>query len=323
MPRFIGRRDAVGVGKETTPGTAVAPAAWQPHLALTLDPKTDQIQNTSAIGRREEVNDSAVVGQHAEGSINGKITDLTFGYFLVNAFGSEVSAVKETTAYNHTFTVNNNTTPPYLTIARVNPVVSRRYALARLTDLEIEVAQGDWAKFTASIMSKTGASAADTAAYTDENEFTSKHTVVKIATDTAGLAAASAVDIKSIKLKINSKAEKWIPFGAIDPTEFDLNEFSVTGEMVLRYTDTTIEALGNANTRQAMSISLINTDTTIGASSNPALVFTMPKVRLSPITLDDNLNQVINQTVNFTAEFDVAAASMISAVLTNTRSTAY
>jgi hypothetical protein len=321
---FIGRRESVGLGKEAVPFVgSVAPTNWQPHLSLTLDPKTTVAQNTSAMGVEEDINDSAVVEQWAEGSLQGKVTDTTFGLPLINLFGTEVYALKETGVGTHTFTKNNTTAAPSLTLARVSPLVSRRYALGYQTDLELSVAQGDWATFTSSLVARIGATAADTAAYAVENEFTSKHVTVKLATNVAGLSGATALDVKSVKLKITRKRDRYTPMGAIDPTSFDPNEWSVTGELVLRYTDTTLEVLGNANTRQAMSISLINTDVTIGATSNPSLVFTAPKTRLSPLTLDNNLNQVLNQTIAFTCELDAALGYMVTAVLTNTKTSAY
>ncbi len=286
---FPGRLESVGIGKEATAGTAVAPTNWQPHLALTINPKTTVAQNSSALGRLEDINDSAVTGQWVEGSLQGKLLDTTIGLLLLNLFGTEVVTVKETTASNHTFTVNNSALAPSLTFTRVNPNATRRFALGEITDFELDVKQGDWATFTASIVAKTGVTSSDVAAYAVENEFTSKHLVVKLAANVAGLSGATALDVKSIKLKFVSKVDNYIPVGSIDVTSFDPHEFSVTGELVLRYSDTTMEVLGNANTRQALSIALTNTDTTIGATSNPALVFTAPKVRLTPIVLDNKL----------------------------------
>lgn len=318
---FPGRKDLAGVGIEVTPGTAVAPQAWQRHLKLALDPKTTVAQNNSAMGRVEDINDSAVTEQWAEGSINGKICDLTIGYFLLNIFGSVSAAAhpSETTVFDNTFTTSQSSIPPYLTFTRANPNATRRYGLGVLTDFELDIKTADWAQFTSSLVAKTGATASDTVALVAENEFTSKHTVVKLATNVAGLAAASALQLKSLKLKITRKADRFTPFGTIDPAAFDLNEWGVTGELVLRYTDTTLETLANANTRQAMSITLGNTDITIGTSSNPALAFTAPKVRLTPITLDDNLGQVLNQTIPFTCELDTTAGYMLQAILTNTQ----
>lgn len=314
---FIGRRESVGVGIETVSGTGIAPQAFQRHLALTLDPKTTVAQNKSAMGRVENINDSAVTEQWMDGSINGKVTDQTIGYFLLNIFGQVSAALHptETTVYDNTFTVA--ATPPTLTLARTSPVRSRRFAMATLTDLEIDIKQNDWVQFTATVTSKAGATSTETVVFTAENEFTSKHTVLKFASTVAGLSGATATQAKSIKLKISRKAERFTPLGTIDPVSFDPNEWSVTGTIVTRYTDTTMEDIAFLNTAQAMSLSLINTDTTIGTSANPALVFTAPQVRLSPITLDNKLDQTLSQTINLTGELNLTLGYMLQAVLTN------
>jgi len=322
---FVGRRESVGLGKETTAGTAVSATNWQPHLALTMDPKTTVAQNSSAMGVEEDINDSLITEQWAEGSLNGKLTDLTVGLILLNLFGSEAAAVhaSETLVYDHTFTKNNSTATPSLTLHRLNPVEKLKFPLCYQTDFELSITQGDWAQFTSSLVAKAGATSFVTAADATENEFTSKHVVVKVATNVAGLGAASPIDVKSVKLKITHKRDRYTPMGATSPTSFDPNEWSVTGELVVRYTDTTLSTLANANTRQALSIALLNTDVTIGTSANPALTFTAPKTRLTPATIDNNLNQVLNQTFAFTCELDTSAGYMMNAVLTNLKTTTY
>lgn len=322
MPNpFIGRKESVGIAIETTAGTSAPPQSFQRHLALTLDPKTSVAQNKSAMGRVEDINDSLVTEQWAEGSINGKITDVTFGYFLANIFGTVAPTLHagETTVWDNLFTVLQSGPPPSLTICRVNPVQTRRYALAYQTDLEIDVKQNDWVQFTSTIVSKIGTNASDTAAYVTEREFTSKHVTTKIATNLAGLPGATALQIKSLKLKIARKQDRFTPLGVIDPVSFDAEAFSVTGSFVLRYTDTTLEALGNANTSQAMSIAIVNTDSVIGSASNPGLTLTLPQIRLAPQTLDNSLDQVLNQTFNFTGELNLAAGYMLQALLTTTQ----
>ena len=316
---YIGRRESIGVAIETTYGTAAAPQTWQRHLALTLDPKTTVVQNKSAMGRIEDINNSAITEEWVDGSINGKITDQTIGYFLTNIFGAVSSAVHpaETVVFDNTFTASSTAIPPSLTFARTSPVRSRRFAMGTLTDFEINIKQNDWVQFTATVTAKSGSTSTETVAFITENEFTSKHANVKFATNLAGLTGATASQVKSIKLKISRKVERFTPLGTIDPVSFDPNAFSVTGTIVTRYSDGVLEDLAFNNTVQAMSIALVNTDVAIGTASNPALVFLSPKVRLSPITLDNKLDQTLSQTINFTAELDLVSGYMIQAVLTN------
>lgn len=317
---FIGRKDAIGVGIEATPGTTVAPQAFQRQLALTLDPKTTVVSNTSALGVVEGQSDSAVTEQWAEGSVNGPISDLTFGYFLLNLLGSVSPAVHagETTVYDNTFSVLETGVPPSLTFARANPVASRRFGLGTSSDLEIDAKQNDWAQFTATIMAKAGATSSETVAYANEHLFTSKHVAIYIANNVAGLSGSpTELQLKSIKLKLSRKADRFTPLHTADPANFDPEDVMVSGTMVLRYSDSTLEVLGNANTAQAMKIAIVNTDTTVGTSTNPGVVFTLPQVRLAPITLDNNLSQTLSQTINFTGEYNTTAGYMVKAVLTN------
>jgi hypothetical protein len=319
---FIGRRESVGLGLEATAGTAVAAQAWYPHLALTLDQKTTLTENVSALGRIEDINDSVVTEEWAEGSLQGKIYGKSFGYLLANMFGS-VSATlhsSETTVWDNTFTLQQSTSSvPTLTFTRINPVVTRQYAFGNQSDIEINVTQQDWATFTSTIMSKVGSSTSATAAYTTgEPEFTSKDATLKFASAVAGLSGATAVDFKSIKMKLSRKIERYTPIGSIDPTSFDFDSFGVTGTITARYTDTVNELIALADTPQAMSLSVSNQAITLGTAAHPTLTFTLPKVRLEPQTLDNKLDQVLTQTFNFHAELDLVTGYMIQALLTST-----
>ena len=317
---FRGRDEAVGFGIETTPGTGVAPQAFQPHLALTLDPKTNVEEDKSAMGRSESRSDSAVTEEWVEGSLNAILNDLTIGYPLVNILGQVAPTLHsgETLVYDNLFTVAGpGVLPPSLTFARTSPVRSRRFSMGTLTDLEIDVKQNGWVEYTATITAKSGATSTETVLIPTFNKFTSKHVVVKRATNLAGLTGATAMQLKSIKLKLSRKTDRFTPLGTIDPVSFDPNDFSATGSMVLRYTDTSLEDVAFLNTAQAVSIALINTDVTIGTATNPSLTFTMPKVRFSPITLDNPLDKTLSETVNFECELDTTANYMIQAVLTN------
>lgn len=317
---FIGRREGVGVGIEATSGTAVAPQMWVRHLKLALDQKTTVAKNTSALGRVEQQNDSAVTEEWAEGSINGKVCDLSIGYFLANIFGSNRAALHsgESIVYDNTFTVNSTNTPPTLSFVRDNPNYEGRYPLGMLSDFQLDSKVGDWVQFTSSLMAKVRTSSSDSVSYTTtEHEFTSKHVTVKIASAVSGLSSATALSLKSVQLKISRKADRFTPLGGIDPVAFDPEAWTATGQFVLRFNDTSLETLGLANTRQAMSIAIVDTDDTIGVSTNPSLTFTAPKVRLEPITLDNNLDQPVNQTINFTCELDTTAGYELQAVLTN------
>lgn len=321
--QFIGRRVSVGLGIEATPGTDVAPTIWMKQLGLDFQRQTTVIDNDSAMGRVEKTNDSAVVEQWADGKIDGKVQDISIGYLLYNLFGTLVTSANADasgTIKDHTLDIANTNIGKPLTLVRKDPITNRRHGLATLADMEISTDAAGWVKFTSSLKAKAGVAGSDVATYLAENEFTSKHVTIKIAPLVAGLAASTAPLVKSFKLRLSKdSATPFIPLGAIDPIIFNTGSWAVTGEAVLQYTDTTLEDIAFANTMQAMSLAIVNTDVTIGTSAKPGLVFTMPRVRLNSFNMNNDLEAVVEQTVGFKAEIDPITGYMIRCVLTNTR----
>src|SRR5215212_4886348 len=114
MPPILGRTRAVGLGKETTAGTTVAPTHWQPQTDLTLEDRVDRIYDTSGLGTRYSAFAGDTNQERAEGNINGLIYDRTFGHIALAAMGS-VSTASHGTATGvkvHTFSVGS-TLPTY------------------------------------------------------------------------------------------------------------------------------------------------------------------------------------------------------------------
>lgn len=320
MADSIGRQISVGLGKESSRGVAVAPSAWLRHLSLSFQNKVEKMVNESAMGVVEKNNDAVRVKEWAEGDIELKIQDLSFGHVLLMALGSVSTAANSDSSglvYDHTFTVSQSTALQSYTLAVKETNADRRYPLAVANNLVVESESGQYAKATLGVVSKRGISASNTTAYTDENEFSSAHATVKFASDEASLGSASAVDVKVVRLELNNNAEPYFALGSTEPNEITAGERELTGEMTLRYTDQTFENLFTSDTKQAVQLELKNTDVTIGTSANPAVRFVMPRVTVTEWERSTDLGGIVEQTVGFTAEFDTSTSKMLSVVLTN------
>src|SRR5687767_55050 len=95
MPNeFIGRLDEIGLGKESTAGTAEAVGKWVPKGAGAYTPviETDFFPGNS--GTIDAVHKGAVTQTATEITIAGSPTDTTFGHFLHALFGTSYSCVK-------------------------------------------------------------------------------------------------------------------------------------------------------------------------------------------------------------------------------------
>ncbi len=103
-----GRGVSIGIGKETTRGTAVSPAVWYPWLSLDANDNIELAENESVLGNRAGLSGADVAQKYAEISLEGKIRELAYGYILLGTLGGVSSAIKsgETVVYRHTFTPN-------------------------------------------------------------------------------------------------------------------------------------------------------------------------------------------------------------------------
>jgi hypothetical protein len=307
---YIGRREAIGFGIETTPGTSVAPTNWMRWLDQDIQSKTTIVENDSAMGVVQKVNDSAIVEKFAEGKIGGKVTDVSIGYLLYGFFGTISNGAAVGGIYPHTFSTNASTIPTALTIGHVTPLKNQRYSYGTVESLEISAEAGGWVQCAASVKARVGATASDTPAVsTTELEFTSKSVTVKIAANVAGLGAALAVSAKSVKVTLERPSEAYFPLGVDDLPEFERGSSEVKGELVIRYTDTQFETDYLANTSHAMSIVIANGTTN--------LTLTASQVKYRELAKNVDKDKVVTATLQFTCEFDNTLGSAIVPVLNN------
>jgi len=318
MSDYIGRKVAVGIGAETTRGTAVVPAFWVRHLSLDFKRKGEAVQNESALGRREKFSDSEIVKQWAEGKLEGKVNSKSIGLVLLGAFGTVESAANGA-GYDHTFSLDQSNTPQSLTLAKVDGVNSRRHALAMVKSLEVVIETGEYVKFNCDIVSKQGETSSETVAYIEEYEFTSKDAYVKFGDvdDTADAQGATAIAVKSGKVMLDLGVEPTFELGSTEPAEIHAGAVEVTGEIVARHSDSTYEDMYHNNTKKSMALGFVNTAVDLGGGLNPELVFLLPKVATTDYDTSNDLDAIVEQTMGLTGELSTTSGDTVTAVLTN------
>lgn len=329
MAKLIGRVFNVGIGKETTRGTAVAPSFWLPKMSFSHDDKVERVQNESSIGTIHDTEDSHVVGKISEGEISGRIADTSFGLFLLGGLGSVASpSLVATGVYDHVFSVLESSQHPSFTIGVVggngNETTGLRYTLAMIDSLELTFELQKYAMYKATYRGNKNATGSNTASYSAENIFLPQHGVVKIATDLSGLSGASAIQVKKANIKISKNIEDDQVIGAIDAVDRLNRQIVVEGQLELMYEDRSyIDTIMLGDLSKALRVSFINTDVTIGASSNPTITVDLAKIKLQEVARKIDNNEFITQTVSFKAYYSIADSKMITATLRNTRSSSY
>lgn len=319
MPPILGRTQSVGLGKETTAGTAVAPTVWIPHQDLTIEDRKDVITDNSALGTRYGAFAVDTDLERAEGNINGLVYDRSFGHIALAAMGSVATAAHASaTGVNvHTFNVAN--TLPSYTISKKDGNESVRHPYSVLNSLEISVEQNGYAGYTSSWLSRKGSAAANTVAYTTENRFRPQDVVVKVADTVAGLDAATAARFRNLNLTINNNLITEPVLGTTNPDYYPgVVETSISfGKL---YVDTAFKDLVFGTAMKAIRIAFTRTDVSIGTVSptNPSVIFDFEPGFFAEWGREGGLDDLKSETISYQPIFSTAASKQFTLRITNT-----
>lgn len=320
MGVLSGRKIGYAGGKETTRGTAVAPTYGFHHLEGDFKDRAEKIINDSAIGVLANANDAQIVKEWAEGDIATKFNVDSGGLMMLAAFGNVSSVAKaapNASVYDHTFTMQESNEPRTLTLVRKEDNMNKRYAMAMCRKWEIEVVVGEYVRVNTSWISKKGVTGVDTVTFALEKDFTPKYATLKRAANVAGLAGATPLKPRRFRLAIEKTVEPDYVFGSNDPDNIFLQEYNVGGEIEIRYEDTSLYDLYRTDTKNALQLTLLNTDVTIGTSANPGLVLQTPTVAVDEWDVDQGKGDIVIQTLGFKGLFSIADAQAVQAILTN------
>jgi hypothetical protein len=325
MP-FLGRRDDVGIAKETTRLTSAGGASkYFPYTDFDIQKKYDFFKDDSASGRREMLLDTNIAQEWCEGSIDGKLDPDTIGDFLFYFFGGD-TPVTNLGATTHVFSVAQTGQLPTFTTFYENSAMSwLKCTGTTINELEISMDVGnDAGKYSAKTIgiSET-TSTVQTPSYTKPNKILlPRHATAKFASTVAGLSAGTSIDIKSFKVSLKNNAEINFDQGSVFGNDVYAKNFE--GEVSISgvVKTTVFDALYRAGTPTALLIDVQNTQApNLGTSTlKPAL-----KIEIPPSLLDVTYKKDINGITTFDAtlplEFSVVDAFVIRATVQNTIAT--
>lgn len=315
-----------GVGIEDTRGTAVEPQAWIPGRTPSgIAPVIDKIAVRETRGSKFASNASEPVMKRAEGDLEFNLRAVSIGYILKSLMGYSSSALHsgEDDVYDHSFSVlPNNPEHPTLTIALDQPAgQSYKYLKAIVSALTLELVPNDLVKATASFIA---ASEATHAHYSNPDPsaadvfFRHQDATIKIAADVAGLAAASALKVKSLKTEIPNGARVDQNVSELNPGNVLATTFDPKISVEIDYQNEDLHDAFGDNDYFAISITLERADITIGDAQHPKIVFTFPRVSIDKWAPNRPIDDVMREQVDFMVHYSETAASGLGVVLTNT-----
>lgn len=323
MTKYIGRLVNVGLARETARGTAVAAAFWLPKSGVAFFDKALKNKSKLNFGVIGAGNTSSKLLEWAEGTIDGDVFDKTFGLFLYAAFGTLVTSGPSDSAYTHTFSVQNGAQHQSLTITLNDPDRSDQYALAMLDSLDLTLTPDDVVTFSAKMIARSGrAIAAPSVTYTAQNKFLGRHASIKIASVVGSLNAATALSVKSLKVKINKNVKQNNILGTVWPDDILNTVLEITGELTLDLDDQTYRQYMLDESYKALRIQLTNSDVLIGATSRPQITLDLARVHFESWEPARGGNdEIVTQKVLFTALYDITTGTIVnSCTLINAQS---
>lgn len=324
MSKFIGRRSSFGIGKESPRGTAVAPSYWLNVLSFSHNDKVTKARKMGTHGGIWGGSQALVANKWAEGDVEVEMGDKSFGLILLAVLGTESSAVLETTAYTHTYTLQNDNQHDSLSLHINDPDRELIFKMSMIESLVMTFVPDELVKYTVSFKSRESVGYDSTVSYAAENKFLGRHLAIKFAAATGDLAAASETKIKSLTLTFNKNLEIYNALGSVQPNDILNKLFTITGEIELLYENDTMRDYMLDGSYKAVRLDLVNSDVTIGATSNPAFRLDLSKCDFEGWDADYAMDDIVSETITFTALYDDTNENVInSCYVINELSTDY
>ncbi len=305
MSLWIGRRQAVGIGNEVTRGVGVTPTYWLNATSFSFRDVPDRALSEAGFGGIWGGDQSPTTLEHAEGDIEFELDDQSLGSILKALMGTVGSAVEDTSAYKHTFTLQNDNQHDSLTVHTIDPIGQLQFELAMIDTFELTVEPNSIITASVSFMSKgSNDSAGATASYGATKKWIGRNLQFKVANDTSGLTAAPKISLKSLSLRVEKNAEINSTLSTIQPEDIVNKRFNITGEVVLNYEDRTWLDYVKTGVYKAIRIDLISEDLAGAATAYYQFRLDLSKCSIESFDPDFAFDDVVTQQFTFNALYD-------------------
>jgi hypothetical protein len=327
MAYLMGEGVQLGIGAESTRGTAVTPAIWVPARSPSgikaIIEKT-LIRETAGTGVMTK--DSEIVHSRAEGDLEFNVRNTSIGYMLESLMGA-TTPVTTDGATVHTFTLDGTQAQrPSLTLGLHQPGhQDYAYNMGIVNTLELSTPIDDLVTATASFIAQGEASVSDyTPAFaSDDNYFRNHDVTFKLAANVAGLAAATPICLKESSLTIATNTRPNLCVSNVGPNDILSLISEITGSFSVDYEGEGNHDIYTGGQYQAIEIKMIRDDLPVlGTSAEyPEVTITMPKVSFEDWSPDRPLDDIVTEAINYNAHYDVDEGYAIQAVVKNEQAT--
>lgn len=303
----IGRRGSLGIFLESTAGTTGAISKWVPFLNVDLIERHEPIADLAAKGVRDMQGEDSIEGKkHGEGSISLALDTEHAQYLFALALGAEVTTAVSATITKHAFTRKANGVPLTATIVRKRTVDEIEFSMAAVDSLEMSFAD-DVAQVTANVLSRYPGPGDGGAASIDEVELFTFRQATLVMAD-LGTSTTSELKVTDFNLSINNNLETIYAPGSNDVDQIVAGQFEASGSFTVLFENTTQKNAFKDLTKQELIVEFL-------ADGTGKITITIPKLRLSGLSIESPLDDPQEQSADFVAEYD--GTNLISVAVEN------
>lgn len=323
MAKFIGRKVELAVGLESSRGVGVAPAYGMGKVDFSLYDKTVDARDDESLGHIADSKDKFVQEKYSQGEVGGILGANSALYLLSLALGSAPSTgATSDGATSHTIAVANTNIHKSAAFLVKDENQTVMHKLVMLEQLELTMELEDLVRYSAEFVSKVAKSSTQTIpTYVEDYKFGKRKAKIKVASDVSGLAAASVLSLKSFTLTINKNLMRDSALGTVEPEDILNQQMSIEGELSINFTDQTFRNYMLNGDKKALRISL-ESEKLIGSSTYGTIEIDLPKVDFFGWEPDVPNDEIVTNTINFKANYDLTNGLVESCTVVNALATA-
>jgi hypothetical protein len=317
MAKFIGRQQEVGIGREATRGTIVAPTQWAPKTNFSVEDMVGKARFQGSYGNILGGDDALVADKFARGDIEFEAQDNLLAIILYALFGG-LSTAAFNSAYKHSLSISNSVQHQSLSLHMNDPIGEGQtpaktiaYGRAMIDTFELVSRLGEFVTCKAGFIAQVHKDwTRQASTKTAQNKFTHKHAYVKVAANTASLDAASKINVQDLTLTIRKNLVREQSLGTVQAVDILNRRIEIEGKLRLTYEDRTYRDYMLNGTKKAIRIGLLNGDVTIG-STNPALQLDLAVCDFDQWAPAHPNDDIATQEIMFHALYDAANDRLI------------
>jgi len=307
MSEIIGRDIQIGFATEAVRGTAESTVdKWQKNVTANVVERAEHVIDDTVRGVLEDSIGRRVTQKWVEGDMEGIVHADSIGYLLASLYGKVTSAVVSGSVYSHIFALKQSIIHQSLTLFGIDGSAQKiKYAGCMLSTLELNATIDDYIRFTSNFIGRTASDHVETSSYDTEYDFIGRDITVKIADAEAGLAAATAIKLKSLDMSFDQGGIRDHVFGSYSPDNTYNSKMVIEGSFALNFANEAFKDLYLSDTAKYMQITIQGV-ADIGGALNPKITILLNKVLIADWNRSGGADELVSEEVSFKAFYNEA-----------------